>query len=61
MPQRTANNADNRASFIDFTTGRRSHRLGGSEAICGKRGDTIGQSCFGDESFSNPVRCSADR
>ena len=41
MPQRIANNADNRASFIDFTTGRRSHRLGGSEVICGKRGDTI--------------------
>ena len=42
MPQRIANIADNRASFIDFTTAASKPQAGGgSEAICGKRGDTI--------------------
>ena len=36
------NIADNRASLIDFTTATsKSQAGGGSEAICGKRGDTI--------------------
>ena len=41
MPQRIANNADNRASFIDFTTAASKSQARGSDAICGKRGDTI--------------------
>jgi hypothetical protein len=54
VPQRIANIADNRASFIDLATAASKRQAGwrGSDAIC-KRGETIGQSCFSDECFSN--------
>jgi hypothetical protein len=55
VPQRTANIAGNRASIIDFTTAALKRQAGGAATPSGKRGDTIGQSCFGDENFSN--RC----
>ena len=40
VPQRIANIAGNRASIIDFTTAAKRQADGGSDAICGKRGDT---------------------